>query len=109
MGKKGERGTSAGREKTKSPAMRRDRSAPRVLSEESDSFDPSSLGDLSKEVSHHLHTLSTSCHSKLSLLKMQIIKCDDNSHLYSKIRKCINKGDIDEIERYLAGLEESNY
>lgn len=48
-----ERGTSNGRERTKSPAVRRDRSAA-SHPEEYEAFDVGSLGDLSKEVSHYL-------------------------------------------------------
>jgi len=45
----------------------------------------------------------------MSLIKMQIIKCDENSNLYGKLRQCLNHGDMDEADHCLAILEESNY
>ena len=92
-GKKGERGTSKG-DRTRSPAARRDRSAAYSEHDE-EHLDQGSLGDLSREVSHYLNSLNTSGQNKMSLLRMQIIKCDDNSSIYSKIRSCLNRGDLD--------------
>ena len=40
---------------------------------------------------------------------MSIIKCDENSNIYAKMRQCLNAGIIDEAEHCLAVLEESNY
>jgi len=45
----------------------------------------------------------------MNLIKMQILKCDDNSNLYAKMRQCFNRGDLDEADHCLATLEESNY
>jgi hypothetical protein len=45
----------------------------------------------------------------LSLIKMSIIKCDENSNMYAKMRRCFNKGDLDEADHILAQLEESNH
>jgi len=53
--------------------------------------------------------LSTSSSNKLSLIKMQVIKCDENIQNYARMRNCFNRGDIDEADRILAGLEESNH
>lgn len=80
---RGERATSNGRERTKSPAVRRDRSAAAAMADTiDDGFDPSSLGELSKEVSHYLSQLNTSSQNKISLLRMQIIRCDENQNLF---------------------------
>lgn len=50
-----DRGTSNGRERTKSPAVRRDRSSAAAPTDDyEDNFDVNSLGELSKEVSHYL-------------------------------------------------------
>jgi len=57
----GERATSNGRDRTKSPTLRRDRMAALQPEDYEDSFDPSTLGDLSKEVSHYLSSLNKSC------------------------------------------------
>jgi len=64
--RRGDRATSNGRERTKSPAARRDRSA----APEEDDFDIGSLGDHSKEISHYLSSLNTSSQNKISLLRM---------------------------------------
>jgi hypothetical protein len=40
---------------------------------------------------------------------MQVIKCDENSNYFKRMRQCFNHGDIDEADRLLAILEESNY
>ena len=40
---------------------------------------------------------------------MQVIKCDENSNHFKRMRQCFNHGDIDEADRLLAILEESNY
>ena len=104
---RGHRGTSNGKERTKSPAARRDRSAAAHANEEA--LDVNSLGDLSKEVSHYLSSLNTSCQNKISLIRMQIIRCDENSSMYSRLRGCLNSGNIDDADHYLASLEESNY
>jgi len=105
-GKKGERATSNGRERTKSPAARR---AAYVADDYEATLDAGSLGDLSKEVSHYLSSLNTSTQNKLSLIKMSIIKCDESSNLYAKMRQCLNHGDMDEADHILAILEESNH
>jgi len=110
MGNATRKDRGASRERTKSPAGRRDRSAAAAFAEDpEDAFDVGSLGDLSKEVSHYLSTLNTSGQNKMSLLKMQIIKCDENSNLYQRMRNCFNRGDLDEADHYLATLEESNH
>jgi chromosome segregation ATPase len=72
-------------------------------------FDQSNLADLSKEVSHYLSSLSTSASNKLSLIKMQVLKCDEYNNNYKRMRICFNHGDIDEADRILANLEESNH
>jgi len=108
----GQRGTGGkgdrGGERTRSPAVnRRERAA--YSADSNEGFDAGSLGDLSKEVSHYLSSLNTSTQNKMSLIKMQIIKCDENSNIYGKLRQCLNHGDMDEADHCLATLEESNY
>lgn len=108
MGNMSRKERGASRERTKSPAGRRDRSAAAYPDEE-EALDIGSLGDLSKEVSHYLSTLNSSGQNKMSLLKMSIIKCDENSNIYQRLRNCLNRGDLDEADHYLATLEESNH
>ena len=45
----------------------------------------------------------------MSLIKMQVIKCDENSNNYKRMRQAFNHGDLDEADRILAALEESNH
>lgn len=40
---------------------------------------------------------------------MMIIRCDENQNLYGRLRHCLNTGNIDDADHYLANLEESNY
>ena len=47
--------------------------------EEVETFDQSSMADLSKEVFHYLSVVSTGPSNKMSLLKMQVIKADENT------------------------------
>lgn len=107
MGKKPEKGFSALRDRTRSrsPGKRA-----RASSHENQvQFDSSHLADLSKEVSNYLSQLSTSSANKMSLLKMQVIKCDENYANFKKMRACFNHGNIDEADRILSQLEESNH
>eukprot|EP00356_Strombidium_inclinatum_P006245 CAMPEP_0170481606 /NCGR_PEP_ID=MMETSP0208-20121228/1989_1 /TAXON_ID=197538 /ORGANISM="Strombidium inclinatum, Strain S3" /LENGTH=136 /DNA_ID=CAMNT_0010754341 /DNA_START=194 /DNA_END=604 /DNA_ORIENTATION=- len=107
MGKKGDKAT---RERTRSPVSKRDRgNFGDTDTYPGESFDNSNFGDLSKEVSHYLSQLSTSANNKLSLIKMQVIKSDENFNNYKRMRSCFNHGDIDEADRILAALEESNH
>ena len=53
--------------------------------------------------------LNTSAGSKMSLIKMLVIKSDENTNNYARMRNCFNRGDIDEADRILANLEESNH
>lgn len=45
----------------------------------------------------------------MSLIKMQVIKADENDNNYKRMRQCFNHGDIEEADRILAMLEESNH
>ena len=105
MGKRPERGNT--RERTKSP-NKRDRSLVDDGYGES-GFDTFNNSDLSKEVSHYLSSLSTATANKMSLIKMQVIKADENDNNYKRMRQCFNHGDIEEADRILAMLEESNH
>jgi len=110
MGKRPERGASNARDRTRSPVSRRERAFGGAGNDDyGETFDASNFSDLSKEVSHYLSSLSTGASSKMSLIKMQVMKCDENSNNYKRMRQCFNHGDLDEADRLLAGLEESNH
>ena len=93
------------RERTRSPVSRKALFQP----DDYEGAPDANYGDVSKEVSHYLSQLSTSSGNKMSLIKMQVIKCDENSAHFKKMRQCFNHGDIDEADRILAQLEESNH
>jgi hypothetical protein len=40
---------------------------------------------------------------------MMIIRCDENQSAYGRLRHCLNTGNIDDADHYLATLEEGNY
>ena len=44
----------------------------------------------------------------MSLIKMQVIKCDENANNFRKLRHFFNHGDLDEADRVMAGMEETN-
>ena len=44
----------------------------------------------------------------MSLIKMQVIKCDENANNFRKLRHFFNHGDLDEADRVMAGIEETN-
>jgi hypothetical protein len=46
--------------------------------------------------------------SKLSLMKVLIVKCDNNMSTYKRLRSGIGSGDYQEVDRLLSDLEESN-
>ena len=99
MGTKAERVT---RERTRSPD-KRTTSASRV---EVPDFGP---GDLSKEVSAYLADLSSASQNKMSLIKMQVLKCDEMQNNFRRMRQCFNIGNLAEADRLLAGMDESNH
>ena len=45
----------------------------------------------------------------MSLIKMLVIKSDEKTNNYARMRNGLNRGDIDEADRILANLEESNH
>jgi hypothetical protein len=45
----------------------------------------------------------------MSLLKMQVIKSNEDSANFKRMRQCFNMGNIDEADRILAQLEEANH
>jgi len=47
--------------------------------------------------------------TKLSLLKVMIVKCDNNVSTYKRLRSGIGSGDYQEVDRLLSELEESNH
>ena len=46
--------------------------------------------------------------AKLSLMKVLIVKCDNNMSTYKRLRSGIGAGDYQEVDRLLSDLEESN-
>ena len=44
----------------------------------------------------------------MSLLKVQIVKCDENVSIHKRMRGCLEIGDLEEAYRLLQVLEESN-
>ena len=45
----------------------------------------------------------------MSLIKMQVIKCDENTNNYKRMRQSFNMGNLDEADRLMASMEESNH
>lgn len=59
------------------------------------------FGELSKDVSNCLVTMNTGTSTKMSLLKMMIIKADENVSTYKRLKDCIHKGDIESMDEAL--------
>ena len=99
-------GTTALRDRTRSPAGKRG-----TAEEYGDDvgYDNANFGDLSGEVSSLLSQLNQASGNKMSLIKMQVIKCDENSNNFKRMRQCFNRGDLNEAERFMAMMEESNH
>ena len=45
----------------------------------------------------------------MSLIKMQVIKCDENSNNFKRMRQSFNRGDLNEADRLMAQMEETNH
>ena len=45
----------------------------------------------------------------MSLIKMQVIKCDENSNNFKRMRQSFNRGDLNEADRLMALMDESNH
>lgn len=99
-------GTTALRDRTRSPAGKR-----AVGEEYGDDIglDTGNFGDLSNEISSLLSQLSQASGNKMSLIKMQVIKCDENSNNFKRMRQSFNRGDLNESDRLMALMEESNH
>jgi hypothetical protein len=65
--------------------------------------------DLSREVTQSLINLNTGSGTKMSLLKMEIIKCDEATSSFKRLRNCLHSGDLQEAMRLVEVLEDSNY
>ena len=76
-------GTTALRDRTRSPAGKR--GAGEEYGEDA-GVDSGNFGDLSNEVSSLLSQLSQASGNKMSLIKMQVIKCDENSNNFKRMR-----------------------
>lgn len=63
---------------------------------------------LSKDVSNCLVNMNTGTSTKMSLLKVMIVKCDENVSTHSRIKNCMEVGDLDEAYRLISVIEESN-
>jgi hypothetical protein len=99
-------GTTALRDRTRSPASKR--AAVEEYGEDV-GYDNTNFGDLSGEVSSLLSQLSQASGNKMSLIKMQVIKCDENSNNFKRMRQSFNRGDLNEADRLMAMMEESNH
>ena len=99
-------GTTALRDRTRSPAGKR-----AMAEEYGDDIGAGSgnFGDLSGEVSSLLSQLSQASGNKMSLIKMQVIKCDENSNNFKRMRQSFNRGDLNEADRLMAQMEETNH
>mmetsp|Transcript_16935 Transcript_16935/g.26071 ORF Transcript_16935/g.26071 Transcript_16935/m.26071 type:complete len:146 (+) Transcript_16935:294-731(+) len=72
-------------------------------------FDANRFSCLSKEVQVALTALNTGSSTKMSLLKMFVVKCDENISTFSRMRRCLELSDYEEADRLLFVLEESNF
>lgn len=76
-------GTTALRDRTRSPVTKR--ATAEEYGEDSTAYD-TNFGDLSNEVSSLLSQLNQAGSNKMSLIKMQVIKCDENSNNFKRMR-----------------------
>ena len=106
MGTRAERitggGTTTTRDRTRSPGARS------AYDSAYDSAIPNTA-DLSREVSAMLGDLSTAANSKMSLIKMQVIKCDETANNFKRMRNSFNVGNMAEADRIMAQMDESNH
>ena len=101
MGKRGGNlGTTSLRDRTRSPNSKRN--VDEEYGADKDIAEFANNSDLSKEISHYLSNLSTASSNKMSLIKMQVIKCDENTNNFKRMRNCFNHGDLDEADRIMA-------
>ena len=54
------------------------------------------FGSLSKSVKNYLSELTTGASCKLSLLKMQVVKADENGSILGRLAHCLNTSEIQE-------------
>lgn len=66
-------------------------------------------GDLSKESQVFLNDLAQGASCKMSLIKMQVVKCDETSSTLSRLQSCLRLADISEAERILDSLVDNNH
>lgn len=65
--------------------------------------------DLSRDISIMMGDLSSAANAKMSLIKMQVLKCDENANNFKRIRNCFNVGNMAEADRIMAQMDESNH
>jgi hypothetical protein len=71
--------------------------------QEQTSFDiVANAGDLSREISGLLGDLSSTCSNKMALIKMQVLRSDDNANNFKRLRQFFNLGNMSEADRILA-------
>jgi len=99
-------GTTALRDRTRSPVSKR--AAAEDYGADA-GYDYQNYGDLSNEVSALLSQLNQASGNKMSLIKMQVIKCDESSNNFKRMRHSLNRGDVNEADRLMATMEESNH
>lgn len=112
MGRKTEKaGTTSLRDRTRSPVSKR--AAVENYGDAdtlaSTAYDSQNFGDLSPEISSLLSALSSASSNKMSLIKMQVIKCDESTNNFKRMRQSFNMGNLDEADRLMATMEESNH
>lgn len=67
------------------------------------------VGGLSKDVAACLKRLNEAASSQMSLVKMLVVKSDENHSAFSRLRSCFQTGEWEEAERLLNVLEDSNH
>ena len=102
MGTKAERVTG----ETRGGARERTRSPDRNRGYEATYGGSLNTADLSRDVSAMFGDLSSAANSKMSLIKMQVLKSDDNSNDIKRIRGCFNVGNLTEADRIMAQMDE---
>ena len=64
--------------------------------------------ELSNEVQMFLNDLQNGASSKMSMIKQQIVKADENCSILSRLAQCIRNGEIPEAERVLGAVIDGN-
>jgi hypothetical protein len=90
-------GTTALRDRTRSPVSKR--AAAEDYGADA-GYDYQNYGDLSNEVSGLLSQLNQASGNKMSLIKMQVIKCDESSNNFKRMRHSLNVNSLGRLQDY---------